>query len=205
MKRVILSILMILTISSFIFAQESEISVEQSSFRKESNIRLGAVMPIQAAIGDLNEFVGLHLGGGVKGEFDIPFPLPSYVKLGIGTKFQANVGFLKDDILLSMWNLQMAPSFYARFNFLDETLILQPEISYGMQLNFLTKNDEYNNKVDGMYVDQMIQFSLGLRYSPAQLANGSFEFGITPFYVLCPENGNLAQYAGAELIFMYKF
>lgn len=205
MKRVILSILMILTILSFSFAQEADASYENFDISKESYIRLGAIVPIQSAIGDLSEFAGLHLGGGIKGEFDFTFPLPSYVNLGIGAKVQTNYGFLKDDILLSMWNLQMAPSFYARFLFLDETVILQPEISYGIQLNFLSKNDEYNNKVDGMYVDQMIELALGLRYCPTQLANGSIEFGITPFYVLCPEQYNLGQYAGAHFNIFYKF
>lgn len=190
MKKIFLSILILLTISSVAFAQ------------KDSSFRVGGAFAFEMTTGDLSEFVGTHVGGGVQAEYDLGLSLPSFMKVGISAKVMANFGSLKDDILLSMWNLQIAPGVYGRFGFGD--LAIQPEISYGVQMNFLKQNPEYNNKIDSMYLDQMIEAAVGIRYSPKKLLNGALEFGVTPFYVFCPEKNYSASYFGANVFVFYK-
>lgn len=205
MKKIILAVVVLFAITSTLFCQEEVESVQNESLQTENNVfRIGAAFPVQSAVGDLNQFAGLHLGPGVQGEYDLNISLPDYLKLGVSAKFMMNFGFLKDDILLSMWNMQLAPGFYARFVLLDGNFIIQPELSYGLQLNFLKKNDEYNNKVDNVYLDQIIEFAVGFRYVPQNLLDGRLEFGITPFYALCPEAGYIAQYAGADIFMFYR-
>lgn len=205
MKKLILSILLAFSVLSFAFSEEEN---ESSGFHFTSEsfkFRTGGFMTVQSALGQLSKYEGLHIGGGIQGECDIELPLPYFMEAGVSSKLMFNKAFIKDDLLLSAWNMQLAPGIYARFNFLDETLFIQPGIGYGIQLNFIKKNPKYENNIKKLYLDQFIEFSLGLRYSPAALLDGSLEFGLTPFYIVCPEKKNATNYAGANISVIYKF
>ena len=209
MKKLFLILLFTSGVLTFSFAQDvgfdDDIDSGFSYDIGDSALRLGCSFTWQTAFGDLSFFVGNHLGGAVKTEYDFRLPVPNFLKFGVSTKVRANFGFLKDDILLSFWNVQAAPGLYARFSFLEETFIIQPELSYGAQFNFPEKNPEYNNDLKKLYVDQMLEMSLGFRFSPEKLFNGNIELGVTPFYILGPEKNSSAHYAGAELSVFYKF
>lgn len=206
MKRILLFILFIMGVSSFFFAQAAESDEEiDPGFTYQdgdSVLRVGGAFSWQAAMGDLNDFVSNYLGGGMEAEYDLPL-LP-VMKPGFSVKVRGNSGFLKDDILSYLWNLQLAPGIYARFEFFNNQVVIQPGLNYGVQLNFPKANSKYNNKLDKVYADQMLEGSLSLRFSPANLLNGKIELGVTPFYVFGPEKNSSAHYAGAELLILYK-
>lgn len=218
MKKFLLSSLFLVTLSTFIFAQETVVAEESAAEVTEADSselkkdgtgefcsRAGVVFAVQGTTGDYSDFVGAHAGGGIQGEWDLDMLSPSFLQLGVSARVMFSKGFVKDDVILSAWNLQIAPGFYGRYRILNEKLILQPELSYGLQMNFLKNNPKYNNHLKKCYTDQFIGFALGVRYSPEKLLNGALEFAFTPFYICCPEKNTTATFCGANISVFFRF
>lgn len=204
MKKIIITILVALSVMSASFAQEAAENSSKGA-SDTANIRIGGIFNYEACGGTLGNYISGNIGGGFTAEFDLGIPLPSFMELGISGKILANGGLLKDDLLLSMMSIQVVPGFYCRLYLLNNNLIIQPEIGYGIQVNFLKDNPVYNNKIDKVYLDQLVEVSLGIRFAPQAFLDGNMEFGLTPFYILCPEQNEAVHYFGGRFGIYYQF
>lgn len=198
MKKLILILLISFSVVSVSSAQEN-------SENKFIDIRAGGIFNYEAAQGELGNYAANYLGGGAAAEFDLDFPLPSFMKTGFAISIMANGGFIKNELLSSMWNLQIIPSAFCRFYLLKKNLIIQPEFGYGIQFNFPEANPDYSNNIEKLYLDQVLEFAVSVRFAPQNLLNGSMEFGLTPFYQLCPEKNEAVHYIGAKFEVYYNF
>lgn len=182
MKKALITLIMALSLSGIVFAQQ---------------FRIGLTGGYQFALGDIQNFVSSSAGGAVKGEFDLPLQLPPALRLGISAKVGGAMNVVNNDLLLSMWNVESTAGVYARLLMAGGAFVLQPELAFGAQMNFPSANPEYDNHIQPMYADALIQLQLGLRFAPQKVMKGKLEFSLTPVYSLNLEKETLVHYAGA--------
>lgn len=196
MKKLLITLAVSLCFMGAGFAQETSAS--------EMAVRGGANINIQPVMGDFADYVSLNIGGGASAEIDLPISLPDWIKIGVPVNLGANVSIPKTDMIQSMWNFQLSSGIYARFLMMDGSLIIQPELDYGMAGYFITPTDYYSDTINSFYLDQMFQFSLNVRYAPKNILDGKMEFSIAPVYALSPEMDEMAHYFGVRLGIFYK-
>lgn len=198
MKKVFISILIILVTYSGLFA-------ETKSNLNNPRIKIGQVFINQYGIGDIRPFAAYSLGLGAYGHFYLPKDIPVAENIG----FSANV----------IWqNLQPATGAVAVFNsttlyagiFYDFLLgtsgfSIQPEIGYGMAVHVFTTTQEALKKTDGVYIDQVINFALRFDYSFPGFSQGNLEIALEPVYTIMPEQNAVVQFLGFKLGLSYGF
>lgn len=195
MKKLLLIFALALAYTCSAFSQESE----QPAAKNGVGVRLGFLANAQPSVGEMSEYVTLNIGAGFSAEIDLPVKLPAGIQLGIPASIYANFSISNTDMISSMWNLQPSTGIYARIKFLNNQLIIQPQIDYGASLNFLTVNDYYSKYIKNFYLDQMLQFALNIRYASEKIMDGNLEFSLTPYYMLSPEQNEFVTYAGVRL------
>ena len=82
---------------------------------------------------------------------------------------------------------------------------IQPEIGYGMAIHVYTTTQEALRKTDGVYVDQLINFSLRFDYSFPGFSRGNLEIALEPVYTIMPEQKAVVQFFGFKLGMSYGF
>lgn len=187
-----------LLLTSFITAQEIDIN------DSNKGIRVGADVKWQPVLGELSNYVSSSIGGGIVAEFDLPVLDVENIVLGIPVHADFGVNPVKSELLKSMMNAQISSGIYGRFLLLDNEFIIQPELNYGISMVFPSVVPGNGNELDAIYVDQMLQFSLGFRYAPKAINDGFMEFELAPVYTLCLENANVVQAVGGRLGVLFK-
>lgn len=195
MKKIFIVCLIFLSVFSGAVAEQ----------RNNPRIKVGQFFINQYAIGDIQPFATYSLGLGVYGHFYLPKDIP----------IVENIGFSVN----AVWqNIKPAIGAIAVFNsttlyggiFYDFLLgtsgfSIQPEIGYGMAIHVYTTTQEALRKTDGVYVDQLINFSLRFDYSFPGFSRGNLEIALEPVYTIMPEQKAVVQFFGFKLGMSYGF
>ena len=178
-----------------------------------TSLRAGIFGSYTPAIGSLSDYVSSGIGGGLSLECDFPLKagenpsgLVKILKLfGFSFRASGNINPVKVETLSSMWNAQASLGLYARLPLFVEGLYFQPELDYGVVMNFPSLNPAYpDNELSAMYIDQLIQLGLGIRYSNEKILNGRLEFEFAPTYTFCAEKSYSVNYIGGRLGVIYS-
>lgn len=219
MKK-ILSLILTFTISlGFVFAQETQSAAAAESKNNGKylgfikDMRAGAFFNFEPAAGDLQDFVSSTIGGGASFEAGIPLPFGSEnsVILGLLENFGASFrvafdkGIMKDTSIDSIFSMRYTAGAYTRIFIPGNMFSIVPEIDYGFVFNLPKASGISSRYVKGFYVDQILQFGAGLRFSHPEMVNGNLEFDFTPTYSISPESGSSVHYIGFRLGASYKF
>lgn len=219
MKK-ILSLILIFTVSlGFVFAQETHSTAASESKNNEKylgfikDMRAGAFFNYEPAAGELQDFVYSTIGGGASFEAGIPLPFGSEnsVLLGLLENFGASFrvafdkGVMKDTSIDSIFSMRYTAGAYTRIFIPGNMFSVVPEIDYGLVFNLPNASGISSKYVSGVYVDQILQFGAGLRFSHPEMVNGNLEFDFTPTYSMSPESGSSVHYIGFRLGASYKF
>lgn len=136
----------------------------------------GAHFTTGFAAGGWSEFVTATIGGGADVEFTLPLGLPVF-DLGVSLRFDCGAMLPKEnsvvkggcDVTLSVGAFLRLPFHIGRMTF-----AFQPELSYGIVFH----NVSSGGSIEGLYVDQQLCLSLGLRMSMPKLE--SLEIELAP-------------------------
>lgn len=184
-----------------------------------SDIRIGGYFDYEGALGTASEFTYCALNLGVSGEIEIPLTIPDswpealYFLGNFGLSAHVDGGYnpVKTDLLTSIWNVRAYIGAFNRINFYFtgwpewmKGINIQPEIGYGMMAVFPKANPAHSNKLSAGYVDQLIHFSCGLRYSSENILDDCIEFELTPVFTLCPEKNDVLDFVGFRIGALYK-
>lgn len=219
MKKILALILTFSISFGFCFAQEAQdINASESENNGKylgfiKDMRAGAFLNFEPAAGDLSEFVMSSIGGGASFEAGIPLPLFSHNSLihglleNFGTSFKMTFdgGIMKDTIMNSLFSMRYTLGAYTRIPLTGNMFSIVPEINYGLVLNFPKVSGDNAKYVKNVYVDQVLQFGAGVRFSHSNMLNGNLEFEFTPTYSLSPELGSSVHYIGFRFGALYKF
>lgn len=83
---------------------------------------------------------------------------------------------------------------------LTSTLVLQPELDYGITLHGISVESGYTNAPDGIFTDQHIQVAVGLRYLLKNI-----EIELAPMYTFSAEDGEALNEIGFRAGVIYRF
>lgn len=202
MKKLLLTLGCALLLFTGLFAQE-EISVSGKK-SGDLGLRTGVFGEFFIPMGDLGDFVAFDIGAGVDVELDLPISLGNKIKIGVPLIVGYNLDVTNNDLLSSMWNVQVASGIYARIIFADGAFVLQPELNYGITLYFPTANSDYENTLQSSYLDQLLLLAINFRFAPKSVMNGKLEFSVAPLYSLGVESGSVVNTAGARFGVLYK-
>ena len=190
------------------FAQEevaeSQVSSEEStSSTKESKglpLAAGLYVSYSPALGVLSDYVVCCVGGGLSVEYQITN------LFGLVVRAEGNYNPVKVETLSSMWSAKASFGVFATIPLFVKGLYFVPEVDYGAMLNFPTLNPAYpENKLESMYVDQLLMAALGVRYSNEKIMGGRLAFDLAATYTFCTEEGNFANYVGGRAGVIFKF
>lgn len=210
-KKFFVLMILFLTFSSITFAQTSDETIDEDAVNMggEFGFRIGAFFNYDAAVGDVSEFLWCNLGGGLSFEFDFPILMnadtPQFwlflQTLGASFDVDFNGCPIKSELLSLSWNMRYSVGLHVKVPFGESGFFFYPQLNAGVMLNFPWDNLEYNNTgiLKQVYVDQLYGIDLGFRYSNQYLAQDKLEFGITPFYVICPEQESAIHGFGVKL------
>ncbi len=176
------------------FAQENPASKEGSP------LAVGLYASYNPALGALSDYISAGIGGGLSVEYQ----LTDF--LGLVVRAEGNYNPVKVETLSSMWSAKASFGVFASIPLFASGLYFVPEVDYGAMLNFPTLNPEYpENKLESMYVDQLLMAALGLRYSSEKIMGGRLAFDLAATYTFCTEEGNFANYVGGRAGITFKF
>ena len=227
MKKIFAFVSALLLGASFgAFAQDAEVEAEVETPEEEAviskkqgsvyfeiqDMKVGVYGSMTPALGELGNYVSSSLGGGVAFEMGMPLYIGEdapeimniFKRFGFSAHVSGNSNPVKNDLLSSMWNLQATLGIYVRLDLPVSGLAVVPEVDYGMIMNFPKANPAYGNTLASLYVDQLVQFGIGIRYAPPSLLDRKLEFEVAPTYTLCTEKGNMLQYAGGRVGVLYR-
>lgn len=182
-------------------AAETENNEKYLGFIKD--MRVGAFFNFEPAAGDLSEFVKSSIGGGAS--FEAGIPLPFLENFGLTFRMTFDGGIMKDSSLDSLFSMRYTFGAYTRIPFAGNMFAVVPEINYGLLLNLPKVSGNGSESLKNVYVDQLLQFGAGLRFSHPDMLNGKLEFEFTPTYSLSPELGSLIHYIGFRAGALYRF
>ena len=162
---------------------ESDINIEEDDGGgfgtqkvRYDGFAFGAHFTTGFAAGGWSEFVTATIGGGADVEFTLPLGLPVF-DLGVSLRFDCGAMLPKEnsvvkggcDVTLSAGAFLRLPFHIGRMTF-----AFQPELSYGIVFH----NVSSGGSIEGLYVDQQLCLSLGLRMSMPKLE--SLEIELAP-------------------------
>lgn len=180
------------------FGQESQ---ESSPASKEGfPLAVGLYASYNPALGALSDYISAGIGGGLSVEYQITD------LFGLVVRAEGNYNPVKVETLSSMWSAKASFGVFATIPLFASGLYFVPEVDYGAMLNFPTLNPAYpENKLESMYVDQLLMAALGVRYSNEKIMGGHLAFDLAATYTFCTEEGNFANYVGGRAGVTFKF
>lgn len=216
MKK-ILALILTLSISlGFAFAQDAkaeEVASNGKYLGFIKDMRAGAFFNFEPAAGGLHEFVFSTIGGGAS--FEAGVPLTTYEdetfinnilnNFGLSFRMAFDGGLMKETNITSLFSMRYMAGVYTRIPLPGDMFSIVPEIGYGIVFNFPKATGDGAQYVKKLYVDQVLQFGAGVRFSHPQMVNGNLEFEFTPTYTLSPEFVSPVHYIGFRLGASYKF
>ncbi|MBQ0051980.1 MAG: hypothetical protein KBT11_07950 [Treponema sp.] len=219
MKKILALILTFSIFLGFGFAQETQ---GTTAAKSESNgkylglikdMRAGAFFNFEPAAGDLREFVSSTIGGGASFEAGIPLPLFGEIpfvhglleNFGASFRMAFDGGIMKDTHIDSIFSMRYTLGAYTRIPLPGNLFTIVPEFDYGFAVNLPKASGDGSKYVNSVYVDQIMQFGAGVRFSHPRMVNGDLEFEFTPTYSLSPESTSSVHYIGFRLGALYKF
>lgn len=172
-------------------------------FAQIKDMKTGAFFNFEPAAGDLSEFVISSIGGGASLEAGIP--LPFLENFGACYRMTFDGGIIKDPRLDSLFLMRHTIGAYTRFPLPGNMFSIVPEIDYGLVFLFPETSSDGAQHVKNVYLDQVIQFGAGVRFSHASMLNRKLEFEFTPTYSLSPEMGSSVHHLGFRIGALYEF
>ena len=168
-----------------------------------SAVSVGAYFSNSYATGDWAKFVKTGVGGGLSVEYTLPFKISSFdMGLSLRSEFDVLVPSA-NGVVESAFDVIVLPGAFLRFPFdFDKvTFALVPEVSYGFVMHNL--KGRANSSVNGLYVDQMISITAGIRLSVSSIKNLDFE--ASPLCLIEFEKSNILIQPGYRLGVLYNF
>ncbi|MCR5698524.1 MAG: hypothetical protein K6G52_02655 [Treponemataceae bacterium] len=187
-----------------LFAQQGEQGQPKERPALNLSHRVGGYVSYEPVLGPLHQFVFCSIGGGA--EYELGFPFLKVFEIGPAVHFGINDNIITDERLSFMMNLKFDVGCFFRITFGKSGFVLSPEFDYGLLVYFPKISEGYSSSgsFSGVYVDQLIQIGVGVRYSHEKILNGNLEFELTPTYLFSAEQENLIHYLGFRLGALYK-
>lgn len=182
----------------FLLATVSFISAEKNV------LATGIHFNNQFPIGKVAEYTNFTFGLGWDTWFFFPDFLPEGNRAGIFTDIQWQIINSPLKEVSFVYSTEFTAGLFYRYTFKNSGFSLQPGIGYGAALHYLDSKKEYPFFPSGLYVDQLIEFSVSFVYSGTKEGKHPFELAVTPVYTLMPEYKNFFQLLGLRAGCMYK-
>ena len=180
MKYFIALLLFFCCFSGFVFGQKSSVSA----------IRCGGYISNQYPCGDISPFINFSLGLGANIRFMLPVDNPRINKLGLSANISWNYLHPSDHYISFFNTTRVTAGIFYDFPIKDSRFSISPEIGYGLALHVLTPESGFNTYPDGVFFDQVIDFSVSILYSLPNIKRGSVEVFLAPVYSFMPEQDN---------------
>ena len=176
-----------------------------SSYAFSQNFAVGGYVKNSYSLGEYSNYSICDLGVAAYGNYLLPFNMPLDMKLGLSVLAEYAHVFPKTDSVIS--NLEdvsfaMGILYFLPFNIASQLFKAQIQVDYGVVLHCM--NGIESVSLSSLYVDQLIDFALGLRWSIPKLEN--LDILLFPTFRICPETeGNLLLQAGFKVGAVYTF
>lgn len=196
MKKYFLALVFVLVLPFMLSAKENN-AIRYKRFA------VGTYFSNSYATGNWANYVKTSLGGGITVEYTLPLKINSF-DLGVSLKseFDALIP-VSNGVLGSAFDIVVLPGAFLRypFDFNKVTFALVPEVSYGFVMHNLKGRD--NSSVSGVYLDQMISISAGMRLTVSSIKK--LEFEAAPLCLICLEKSNILIQPGYRIGALYHF
>lgn len=188
LKKLMAGIFLSLFSLAFIQAQNVESTEEVVQAPYEIGVYGRAGIPVSG----LNDYERFQAGGGV--EFDYHF----IDFFGLKAAFDFNTVSTKDDFIDSWATVNLLGGLFFDIKICPGFRI-QPTVESGVQLSQISTD----YKANGFYSQLNITAGPTFYIAPSKLYNAGFAISCEPFYSLCLDNDDRAQYAGGKIGILY--
>jgi len=158
-----------------------------------AQLKVGTYAVNQYMLGEYAEYACCSAGGSMDIEYGIP--LPFLQNFGVSGRAQAAAVIpAAGSNMQPSWNTAAMAGIWVNFP-LPDNFSVQPETDWGIWINALDEK---------LYVDQVIQLSCAVRYSPEKIADARLTFEIAPVYSFMPEQDCILNTIGIRPGVLYR-
>ena len=176
-------------------AQEKKLDLKQ---------RAGAYILSDIPLGDFSAYITAGFGAGIV--YSIGLELFPGAEAGLLVRGEGNFSSLCKEPVTSFFSAKGRLGLYFSKG-LGGGFFLAPELSWGGAFFFPKVDGSYENadKIKSLYIDQVIQAALGIRFAPRGFAKGALEFELSPAYSLFLEKDRLLHSVDVRAGALYRF
>ena len=176
-------------------AQEKKLELKQ---------RAGAYILSDIPLGDFSAYITAGFGAGLV--YSIGLELFPEAEAGLVVRGEGNFFTLCKESVDSFFSAKGRLGLYFSKG-LGGGFFLAPEVSWGGAFFFPKADGSYENadKIKSLYIDQVIQAALGIRFAPRGFAKGALEFELSPAYSLFLEKDRLLHSVDVRVGALYRF
>lgn len=168
--------------------------------------KIGGYISNQYPAGDIASYTDFALGLGANVRFMLPVENTLLSRLGFSV--HAGWQYLNpcDSNISSFSTLRFTGGVFYDFPIGNSGFSIQPEIGYGVATHFLQAASGFSSYPEGVFCDQVIEFSVLASYSIPGIKHDSVEIFAAPVWSLMPEqDSRIFHLFGFRAGFLYSF